>query len=32
MGTSIKLPVRYNPGLYAQTVNGPTVSNTLCTL
>lgn len=29
MGTSIKLPVRYNPGLYAQTVNGPTISNTL---
>ena len=29
MGTSIKLPVRYNPGLYAQTVNGPTVGNTL---
>lgn len=29
MSTSIKLPVRYNPGLYAQTINGPTVGNTL---
>ena len=29
MGTSIKLPVKYNPGLYAQTINGPTISNTL---
>lgn len=28
MGTSIKLPVKYNPGLYAQTVQSPTVTNT----
>ena len=28
MGASIKLPVKYNPGLYAQTVQSPTVTNT----
>lgn len=28
MSTSIKLPPKYNPGLYAQTVQSPTVTNT----
>lgn len=28
MGTSIKLPVKYNPGLYAQTAQSSTVTNT----
>ena len=26
MGTSIKLPVKYNPGLYAQTVQSATIT------
>ena len=29
MPTSIQLPFRYNPGLYTQIVDGPTVGNTL---
>jgi hypothetical protein len=29
MGTSIKLPKKYNPGLYAQTSPGPVVTNTI---
>lgn len=29
MSTSIQLPFRYNPGLYTQIVDGPTVGNTL---
>ena len=29
MGTSIKLPVKYNPGLFAQTSPGPIVTNTI---
>jgi len=29
MSTSIKLTSKYNPGLYAQTINGPTVSDTI---
>lgn len=28
MGTSIELPVKYNPGLYAQTVQSATITNT----
>ena len=28
MGTNIKVPIYYNPGLYAQTVQSPTITNT----